>query len=407
MGISTISQSTDTLLNRGLASLNLRSINYRLTELFQRYTTALHAINGSDLLGAIQTKQVQDSEGLSVEYIKGQIVVRNAIDSLQFLIDNRRAVGKIIGVDSTEIYTNRRNLGAISEYLHRLGKSYDLGDQSISMQTYISKHDSNIEGLDSQMDWTDYILTQDWIDQLADAIIQETQTSEQESGLSDHRIEYLADIIHGLLKDHEAEYHSAMDEFVEGDFLDRAIFKSLPNGEDNILEPVDLESKYQDAVNSLCSFGKLNYGFYEIFKPIGNTTEKYIKVKLSTSGELDITGVVSLDDCEHVEWEYGTMEYLRSLNTGNKKYRFKLSRPFNDTDSVLWWKPDKEEPLEPDYDEDTEEGEVETPTGNRYYKPYETERFLRWFGSNYIPVIDPDTITKKTICAIPRISNDV
>lgn len=224
---------------------------------------------------------------------------------------------------------------------------------------------------------------------------------------ADNRIEYIADAIHGLLKDHETDYHSKFEEFNASQFLDRATYAAAENGEDDPLSPVGWDSICQDAANSLNSFKKLNYGFYEIFKPIGNTTEKYIKVKLSTSGEIDITGVVGLDDCEHVEWKYGSMEYLRSLNTGNQRYRFKLSRPFNDTDSVLWWKPDKEEPLEPDYDEDTEEGEVETPTGNRYYKPYETERFLRWFGSNYIPVIDPDTITKKTICAIPRISNDV
>ena len=47
------------------------------------------------------------------------------------------------------------------------------------------------------------------------------------------------------------------------------------------------------------------------------------------------------------------------------------------------------------------------PTGYRYYKPYETERFLRWFGTNYIPVIDPDTVTKKTICSSPNLSSDI
>lgn len=102
---------------------------------------------------------MQDTDGLSVEYAKGQIVVRNAMDKLQFLIDNRKAVGRIIGVDGVDIYKNRRNIGAISEYLHQLSKSYDLGDQTQDMQIYISKRDSNVENLDSQLDWTDYILT--------------------------------------------------------------------------------------------------------------------------------------------------------------------------------------------------------------------------------------------------------
>ena len=131
--------------------------------------------------------------------------------------------------------------------------------------------------------------------------------------------------------------------------------------------------------------------------------EKYIKVKLSTSGKLDISGVIGLIDCEHVPWKHGSMEYLRSLNTGNQKYLFKLSMPFNDIHSVLWWKPDEPEQLEV---EEEEEGEIEEETGYRYFKPYETERFLRWFGSNYVPLLDLDTITKKTICSAPMLSNE-
>lgn len=55
-----------------------------------------------------------------------------------------------------------------------------------------------------------------------------------------------------------------------------------------------------------------------MFKPIGGkTTEKYIKVRVFTNGEMEVSGVVGLDDCEHLEWEYGSRDYLRSLNTGN------------------------------------------------------------------------------------------
>jgi hypothetical protein len=70
---------------------------------------------------------------------------------------------------------------------------------------------------------------------------------------------------------------------------------------------------------------------------------------------------------------------------------------------VLWWKPDEPEQLEVD---EEEEGEIEEETGYRYFKPYETERFLRWFGSNYVPLLDLDTITKKTICSAPMLSNE-
>lgn len=127
-------------------------------------------------------------------------------------------------------------------------------------------------------------------------------------------------------------------------------------------------------------------------------------MKLSTNGELDISGVLGLSDCEHVDWKYGSLEYLRSMNTGNQKYEFNLSIPFNDLNSILWWKPDGPEQLEV---EEQEEGEITEPTGFRYYKPYETERFLRWFGTNFVPMLDLDTITKKTVCQSPKISGGV
>ena len=153
------------------------------------------------------------------------------------------------------------------------------------------------------------------------------------------------------------------------------------------------------------SFGRLHHVFYQMHKPIGGSKEKYIDVKVHTDGVVDITGVVGLEDCEHVEWEYGTREYLRALNTGNQRYDFKLSIPFNDASSVMWWKPDEKERLE--LDDTQEEGEVDEPTGYRYYKPYETERFLRWFGTNFVPMIDLNSVTRQTVCQSPILSNDI
>jgi hypothetical protein len=193
-----------------------------------------------------------------------------------------------------------------------------------------------------------------------------------------------------MMADHEIEYHDTLEKFNPSRYLD--------SGKVNA---------YTDAFNKLRSFGVLDYGFYEIYKPIGvdnDDCERYVKVKLSTTGELDISGVVNLKDCEHVEWEYGTPEYLRALNTGNERYDLKISLPFNDMSSVLWWKPDGPEQLEVD---EEEEGKVTEPTGWRYFKPYETERFLRWFGTNYIPFIDLDTITKMTVCSVPKLKDDV
>ena len=130
-----------------------------------------------------------------------------------------------------------------------------------------------------------------------------------------------------MMADHEVDYHNQMEDFEPEDFL------SVPRS----------RSGTTYAKNKINSFGKLDYGFYEMFKPIGGTTDKYIKVKLSTNGILDISGVVGLSDCKKVEWNYGSRAYLRSLNTGNERYDFKLSIPFNDENSTLWWKPDDKE----------------------------------------------------------------
>ena len=84
-------------------------------------------------------------------------------------------VGKAIGILPSDIYSNRRNLGKISEYIARQGTKFDLGDSNALMQLYISKHSDNVETVDSQIDWVDYILTRDWIERLGKSSIGQTQ----------------------------------------------------------------------------------------------------------------------------------------------------------------------------------------------------------------------------------------
>lgn len=259
---------------------------------------------------------------------------------------------------------------------------------------YISKHDGNIGGLDSQSDWVDYIVTQKWIDNLA------VKANGGEYSPSDYRIEYLSDLIEGILTDHIIDYHRKLEAFDPSDFLSQPKM-AVKNSETGKTSVIDLP--LEDAMNKLNSFGNLDYGFYELFKPIGGGNGKYIKVKVSTDGYVDVSGVVALSDCHHWAWEYGSDAYLRSLNTGNQRYLLRLDMPFNDDSSVLWWKPDNQENLNPEPPSD-EQGN-QTPT-IRYYKEYEVERFLRWFGNDHVPRIDESSLEKCTICASPNLSND-
>ena len=151
-----------------------------------------------------------------------------------------------------------------------------------------------------------------------------------------------------MIADHEIDFHSNLEVLAEEDmFMDKTNFREEEH------EPLANEDKFNDAMNMLNSFGKLQYGFYEMYKPIGNSSNgRYLKVKMSTDGRMDVSGVVGLGDCELVHPEHGSMEYLRQLNTGNRRYRLLLSRPFNDlhtenpNGSILWWKPDKPEQLQ-------------------------------------------------------------
>ena len=352
---------------------------------------SLNKINGGELFGRWQTRQILDVAGVPVEHMKGKIVFKNNIDPLDFLLNNRSRVGELIGVPPGKILSGKRDLGLMGEYLSKMEGKFDLGDSDKTMQMYISKHDDNTGSLDSQTDWVDYMMTQDWIDRLKDAALGDGVVEDDNSDvmLLDHRLEILADMVQGMVTDHEIEHHQALDKFKKDLYMDKP------------------STSYQKAMNELHSISALEYGFYELFKPIGNSTEKYIKVKLSTMGTLDVSGVVGLQDCEHIEWKYGSKEYLRSLDTGNQMYVLGLSRGWNDSNSVLWWKLDEPELKSQETEIDSTGLEVVVDEKWIYYKPYETERFLRWFGTDYIPFFDLPTINKKTICSIPVLDNDV
>ena len=371
------------LINR----LDMRSINNELTYLFQKYSMVLNKIVGDELIGNSQIREIYaEDNGVYKEYSKGQIRFKNGIDTLRYLLDHRASVAKLIGVSAEEINENKRNLAKVKDYLNKLRGVCEMGDVSSPLQMYISKHDGNIGGLDSSADWIDYILTQAWIDKLAQ------RASGGEYTPTDYRIEYLADLIEGKMADHEIDYHKSLAEFDPGDFLS----KSVVDGE--------VKYKVEDAMNRLNSFGKLDYGFYEMFKPIGGGKGKHVTVKMSTNGYVDVSGVVGLSDCVHWEWEYGSEAYLRSLNTGNQRYLFQLDQPFNDESSTLWWKPDGTTPPEKIEVQQSEDGTPQ-PTV-RYFRPYETERFLRWYGSDHIPKVDENALEKCTVCSSPELSSD-
>lgn len=373
-------------MNRGL-SLNIRSINSRLSKLFQRYSIALNKISGSELFGKTQTKQIQDANGVATEYSKGRIVFRNGIDKLKFLLDNKEVVAEEIGVSSDAIFSERRNYRKMLEYISRTESKYDLGNQDELMQMYISMHDNNVGLLDEPNDWVGYILTQSWINKLAQRSVSSVATN-------DSKIEYLQEMISRMLKDHELSQHKD----------DKNIDFSKYLG-------TNTDSRYENALNMLNSLDKLGYGLYEFFKPIGGTTDRYIKVKLSSNEELEIQGTLSLEDCTHVVPEHGSMEHLRSLDTDNQRYEFLLQLPICDLNSVVWHKLDEQEELVQEVDEDdvpeVEEEEDTIQPQFRYYKPYNTEMLMKWLGTTYVPMFDMDTITKMTVCETPKFQSTV
>ena len=118
----------ETLINRGL-SLNIRSINTFLTQLFQKYSIILNKIVGDELIGNSQIRQIYSGQdGVFKEYSKGQIVFKNGIDKLKYILDHRDRVEKLIGVASGEIYDNRRDLAKVKEYINMLQGVCEMGD---------------------------------------------------------------------------------------------------------------------------------------------------------------------------------------------------------------------------------------------------------------------------------------
>ena len=369
-------------------SLSMRTINATVANMFKDYLNILDRVQGGGLVGNIQTKLVYADEDSTVkEYGKGEIKFKNGIDTLKYLLDNRDSVSKIIGVSSQDIYNDRRNYTKTKEHLAKLLGSVEMGDANSPMQMYISKMDGNIVGMDgnNQLHWQDMIVTEDWIEDLAKSSMLDGDVS------SDYRIQYLAEMVQDLVKDHETDWHP-------GDLtFDKMKFLDSPS-----------RNTAMEAVSSINAFKKLNYVFYEISKPIGGSSEKHVTVRLFADGTMEVFGVVGLRDCEHWEWEYGSKDYLRSLNTGNQRYMFKLSRPFNDLHeenplgSNIWWRPDEPDPI-PNQDEPKEGEEPKM----RYYRPYEAERMLRWFGSTFVPLFDLDEIQTCTVCSAPSLSDDV
>lgn len=120
---------------------------------------------------------------------------KNSIDKFQFLMFHRKEVGEAMGIDPAKIYKYRRDVGKVHEYLAKQDGRYELGTMNDNMQMYISKYDDNVGSLDQQQDWVDYIMTQTWIDKLAQSAIDNTEKNEQERILEDYRIQYLSDMI--------------------------------------------------------------------------------------------------------------------------------------------------------------------------------------------------------------------
>lgn len=209
---------------------------------------------------------MENDDGSLVQYNKGRMLFKNDIDKFKYLLKHRNEVAQEIGVTSQELYKNRRDLRSVTEYLSRLEGKYELGELNSNMQMYISRRDGNSEVLDSNGDWADYLLTRTWIDKLVNQALVNTDEGHDGSNYSDgktsdHRIEYLSDMMQEMLQDHILDYHKSLDENFKPElFLDN---ESQYDEDDEI--------NFQHAYNRLNSFGKLNYCVYDLFKPIGGT----------------------------------------------------------------------------------------------------------------------------------------
>ena len=155
--------------------------------------------------------------------------------------------------------------------MSKLHRFFDIGNFDDDMQMYISKIDGNDHDLNDIDYWADYIMNQTWVNNLAKASIMNLPDNK------DYRIGYLVDDIHMQLSKHIEDYHKSIMEFDKSLYINKG---DTSTDEGN--------GRYIDALNKLNSFDKLSYCFYELFKPIGGTNQKYIKIKMYTNGTLDI-----------------------------------------------------------------------------------------------------------------------
>ena len=115
----------DTLINRGLS---MRTINNELTKMFQRYSMTLNKIMGNKLIGNSQTREIfSEQNGVFKEYPKGQIEFKNGIDKLRYLLEHKKKIAELIGVEVGVINDNKRNLAKVKEYLNKLDNVCELG----------------------------------------------------------------------------------------------------------------------------------------------------------------------------------------------------------------------------------------------------------------------------------------
>ena len=102
--------------------------------MFQSYSKILKNIVGDELIGNSQIREIYtDYNGVFKEYSKGRIFVKNGINELEYLLSHRKEVSKLIGVDSAEIWNNKRNLAKVKDYLNKLRNVCEIGSISDPM----------------------------------------------------------------------------------------------------------------------------------------------------------------------------------------------------------------------------------------------------------------------------------
>lgn len=382
--------------------MNVRSINQRLSGFWSRLATAANLVCHDGQLGQVGNlvKWNVDDGRSTIGYSVGELALAGGLDPMWYLLGNTQTVGARLGISAEEIWSSRRDMAFVQRCLGQLEARCDMGRQDGTPLLYVSRSDGNTESIDLHRDWVDCIFSQDWIDQLA----KHSLASSTEA--SDVRLGALTSYVQDRILDHELQQHRSLESFDPDLYLDRP------------------DSEFLDVLQRLNSFGQLNYCVYEMYKPIGKVAGRHVKAKLFANGRLEVSGVLGLQNCVHVPWEHGSMDYLRSLNTGNQRYEFKLTLPWNDSSSMLYWKPDEPiltqaavEEQEAGEDEEVQEKEQSLDSGDTSltiegsdpvyanFKEYEDERYLRWFGTTYVPLLDTSAIFRRTVCGIPQIED--